>query len=57
MIMFVSDTALALCKHLDKVSLDLICVVRKPTFWFLTRYDTNQAEQIQKIARGLKFRI
>ena len=57
MIMFVSDTALALCKHLDKVGLDLRHVVRKQTFWFPTRYDTNQAEQMQKIAKGLKFRI
>ena len=32
-------------------------VMRKPTFWFLTRSDTNQAVQSQKIARGLKFRI
>ena len=31
--------------------------VRKPTFWFRTRYDTNQAVQPQKMARGLKFRI
>ena len=26
-------------------------------FWFLTWSDTNQAVQLQKIARGLKFRI
>ena len=32
-------------------------VMRKPTFWFLTWSDTNQAVQLQKIARGLKFRI
>ena len=31
--------------------------VRKPTFLFPTRFDTNQAEQIQKMAKGLKFRI
>ena len=31
--------------------------MRKPTFWFLTWSDTNQAMQSQKIARGLKFRI
>ena len=31
--------------------------MRKPTFWFPTRSDTNQAIQIQKMARGLKFRI
>ena len=32
-------------------------VMRKPTFWFSTRSDTNQAVQLQKIARGLKFWI
>ena len=31
--------------------------MRKPTFWFPTWSDTNQAVQLQKIARGLKFRI
>ena len=31
--------------------------VRKPTFWFPTWSDTNQAVQLQKMARGLKFRI
>ena len=30
--------------------------MRKPTFWFQTWSDTNQAEQPQKMARGLKFR-
>ena len=30
--------------------------MRKQTFWFPTRSDTNQAVQLQK-ARGLKFRI
>ena len=29
----------------------------KPTFWFPTWSDTNQAVQLQKMARGLKFRI
>ena len=32
-------------------------VMRKPTFWFRTWSDTNQAVQSQKIATGLKFRI
>ena len=32
-------------------------IMRKPTFWFPTWSDTNQAVQLQKIARGLKFRI
>ena len=31
--------------------------MRKPMFWFPTRSDTNQAVQLQKMARGLKFRI
>ena len=29
----------------------------KPTFWFPTWSDTNRAVQLQKTARGLKFRI
>ena len=32
-------------------------VMRKPTFWFLTRSDTNQAVQLQKMTRGSKFWI
>ena len=31
--------------------------MRKPTFWFPTRSDTNQAVDLQKMAIGLKFRI
>ena len=31
--------------------------VRKSTFWFPTRSNTNQAVQLWKMARGLKFRI
>ena len=31
--------------------------MRKPTFWFPTLSDTNQAVQLQKMARGLKFQI
>ena len=31
--------------------------MRKPTFWCLTWSDTNQAVQLQKIARALKFWI
>ena len=31
--------------------------MRKPTFWFPTWSDTNQAVQLQKMARSLKFRI
>ena len=29
----------------------------KPTFWFPTLSDTNQAVQLQKMARGMKFWI
>ena len=29
--------------------------MRKPTFWFPIWSDTNQAVQLQKMARGLKF--
>ena len=32
-------------------------VMRKQTFWFPTWSDTNQAVQLQVMARGLKFRI
>ena len=31
--------------------------MRKPTLWFPTWSDTNQAVQLQKIARGLNFQI
>ena len=31
--------------------------MRKPTMWFLTRSDTNQAVQPIRMARGLKFYI
>ena len=31
--------------------------MRKPTFWFPTWSDTNQAVQLQKMARGLEFQI
>ena len=31
--------------------------MRNPTFWFQSWSDTNQAVQLQKMARGLKFRI
>ena len=31
--------------------------MRKPTFWFPTWSDSNQAVQPKKMARGLKFRI
>ena len=31
--------------------------MRKPTFWFPTWSGTNQAVQLQQMARGLKFQI
>ena len=31
--------------------------MRKPTFWFSTWSGTNHDVQLQKMARGLKFRI
>ena len=31
--------------------------MRNPMFWFRTWSDTNQAVQLQKMARGLKFGI
>ena len=31
--------------------------MRKPTIWVLTRSDTNQAVQSQKMVRGWKFQI
>ena len=31
--------------------------MRKQTFWFPTWSNTNQTAQLQKMARGLKFRI
>ena len=31
--------------------------MRKPTFWFPTWSGTNQAVQVQKMARGLNFQI
>ena len=32
-------------------------VMRKPTFWFPTWSDKNQAVQLHKMTRGFKFRI
>ena len=40
-----------LCDKTNHLSL----VMRKTTFWFPTWSDTNQAVQLQKMARGLKF--
>ena len=43
--------------HLNVNSVHLSSVMRKPTFWFTTWSDTNQAVQLQKMVRDLKFRI
>ena len=43
--------------HLISLKLQLSRVMRKPTIWFPSWSDTNQAVQLQKMARGLKFRI
>ena len=37
--------------------LHMSLVMRKPTFWFPTWSDTNQAVRLQKMARVLKFQI
>ena len=37
--------------------IDMSRDVRKPTFWFPTWSNTNQAVQLQKMARGLIFWI
>ena len=41
----------------DSRKFHLSRVMRKPTFWFPTRSDTNQGVQLQKMDRGLKFWI
>ena len=52
------------CKSNSKINwftvialINLSRVMGKPTFWFLTWSDTNQAVQLLKMARGLKFQI
>ena len=42
-------------EHIEMLQMGL--VMRKPTFWFRTWSDTNQAVQPHKIARDLKFQI
>ena len=44
-------------KDSSYINEDMSHVMRKLTFWFPTWSDTNQAVQLQKMARGLKFRI
>ena len=48
---------LASCFVQKKNQIHLSRVMRKPTFRFSTRSDTNQAVQSQKMAKGLKFRF
>ena len=58
---FLNDTIKRTKGFLELVALlkkfELSCVMRKPTFWFPTWSDTNQAAQLPKMTRGLKFRI
>ena len=49
-IFIIEDTRLLSTSHLSRV-------VRKPAVWFPTWSDTNRSVQLQKMARGLKFRI
>ena len=44
-------------EHSESLKYKISRDVRKPTFWFPTWSDTNQAVQLQKMAIGLKFRI
>ena len=43
--------------EVTKDQIDMSRVMRKPWFWFPTCSDTNQAVKLQKMTRGLKFRI
>ena len=43
------------CQKIEELHISL--VMRKPTFWFLTWSNTNQAVQLQKMALGVKFQI
>ena len=49
---FFHDMALISVVPVFKAELKMSRVMRKPTFW-----QTNQAVQPKKVARGLKFRI
>ena len=51
--------AIKICSILHRrvIVMILSLVTRKPTLWFPTWSDTNRAVQLQKIDRGLKFRI
>ena len=48
--MMLIDTLYLCFLHLSRV-------MRKLAFWFPTCFDTNQAVQLQKMARGFKFQI
>ena len=43
--------------HISYNKIYMSRVMRKQTFWFLTRSDTNQSVQLLKMARGSKFWI
>ena len=53
----VYNSKLFVCTLVYEKRQHMSCVMRKPNFWFLTYSDTNQAVQLQKMARGLKLRI
>ena len=44
-----------LSNKFTEVVYDMSHLVEKPTMWFPNRSDTNQAVQLQKQARSLKF--
>ena len=50
LVYFVTKHTINITRHLNRV-------MRKPRFWFPTWSDTNQAVQLQMMARGLKFLI
>ena len=54
---FLNMAQLIIMETLSKLQSNLSHVMKKQTFCFPTWSDTNQAVQVQKIARGLKFRI
>ena len=49
--------SLVWCENFMSTRNDMSRDMRKPTMWFLTRSDTNQAVQLLEMARGLKFCI
>ena len=52
-----ADALIGIYPEVSRSKIKMSRIMRKPTFWFPTWSDTNQAVQLQKMARGLKFRI